>query len=182
MIVLLTGLLFAQESTQKTESALGVQHHFNFRMGYSTATSNGRPTICVEGLVLSLFAVEACGTGHGFVHRESGTDFVHFRGKWNAFSREFTRSKLHGQLGVGFAEIQIADDDLGFAFGGTGTGVETAGPEISSSLQWIRGLGPYTEIILDMNAGAAFFYYGPELVVPQNQFFPFFELSVGLGW
>ena len=183
MIFLLSGFLSAQEFAQKNEGlASDITHHVNLRMGYSSATSNGRPTICLEGFFLSAFAIETCGTGYGFVHQASGRDFVHFRGKWTVLSKEYPHAKIQGQLGAGFAEIQIADDALGFQFGGTGNGVETAGPEISASLQWLRQFGPQTELIVDANAGAAFFYYGPELVEPQERFFPFLEMSIGLGW
>jgi len=35
---------------------------------------------------------------------------------------------------------------------------------------------------MDMNIGTAFFAFGPDLILPQPQFFPFAELSVGVGW
>ena len=152
------------------------------RMGISTATSNGQPTICLEGIPLENLAIEACGTGYGFVHRSSGTDFVHFRGKWSLLHRKDAHSHLQGQLGLGFAEIQIGADELGFQFSNAGGGVETAGPEISASVQWMRVLPSKTELIFDVNIGSAFFYYGPDLVIPQQQVFPFMEMSIGCGW
>ena len=171
---------FKDSTVKSVEPALA--SHANFRMGFSSATSNGRPTICLEGVILSAFALETCGTGYGFVHREAGTDFVHFRGKWNAFTQPLSQSIIKAQLGVGFAEIQIAADEAGFQFGGTGNGVETAGPEASLSLQWMRRIETHTELVLDINVGSAYFHYGPDLLVPQPQIFPFFELSCGVGW
>ena len=152
------------------------------RMGVSTATSNGQPTICLEGTPLQNIAIEACGTGYGFVHRASGTDFVHFRGKWSLLHRKGANSHLQGQLGLGFAEIQIGADELGFQFGNAGGGVETAGPEISASMQWLHAFPANTELVFDINIGSAFFYYGPELIIPQQQVFPFMEMSIGWGW
>ena len=61
-------------------------------------------------------------------------------------------------------------------------GIETAGPEMSTSLQFVHQLGPKTNLILDINGGAAYFHYGPNLIVPQSQLFPFFEFSAGFGW
>lgn len=175
--------LFAQEYSQAQKNQKSdVRNRMNIRAGFSTATTNGRPTICLEGLVVRKLALETCGTGYGFVHQESGIDFVHFRGKWSVFQKSFGNAQLIGQFGVGFAEVQLADDQLGFQFTGAGEGIETAGPEMSTSLQFVRQLGPKTNLILDINGGAAYFHYGPNLIVPQSQLFPFFELSAGFGW
>ena len=158
------------------------QNHLNFRMGYSSGTTNGKPTLCIEGVLNRNISIESCGTGYGFVHHSPGIDLVHFRGKWSVLNRNYGNSQILGQLGVGFAEVQVADDALGFHFTGTGSGVETAGPELSSSAQWILSLGRHTELVTDLNAGVATLKHAPELIVPQPQIFPFFELSVGLGW
>ena len=181
--VLVITSLFAQElsyvqKTQKEE----VHNRINLRAGYSTATTNGRPTICLEGIVSQKGALETCGTGYGFVHQEPGIDFVHFRGKWSVYRKSFADAQLVAQIGAGFAEVQLAGDQLGFQFSGAGDGIETAGPEVSTSIQVLRGLGPKTDLIIDMNGGAAYFYYGPNLIVPQPQIFPFFEISAGFGW
>ena len=183
MYFLLIGHIYGQEFSQTVKSIDPIlTSHANFRMGFSSATTNGQSTICLEGMILSSFAIETCGTGYGFVHREAGTDFVHFRGKWNAFTQSFSQSLIKAQLGAGFAEIQIAADEVGFQFGGTGNGVETAGPEASLSVQWMHRIDTHTELVVDMNLGSAFFYYGPELIVPQPQIYPFFEVSCGVGW
>ncbi len=180
---LMVGVLYAQDNSkiQKTNNTV-VNNHLNFRMGYSTATTNGRPTLCLEGKVSPKGAIEACGTGYGFVHRDLGTDFVHFRAKWGVFERHFSSSQLQGQMGAGFAEIQLGADELGFQFGGTGEGIETAGPEVSASVQFIQSFGKQTELVVDVNGGTAYFHHGPDLVVPQNRVYPFVEVSAGLGW
>ena len=151
-------------------------------MGASTATTNGQPTICIENTPTKSISFEACGTGYGFVHHVPGTDFVHFRGKWNVVQRGYQSSLFRGQLGFGFAEIQLGDDELGFQFTGSDNGIETAGPEVSASFQWMYALSTHTELIFDMNVGTAYFHHAPTLIIPQNQVFPFFELSLGLGW
>ena len=158
------------------------QNHFNFRMGYSSGTTNGKPTLCLEGILNHSLSIESCGTGYGFVHHNPGIDLVHFRGKWAVLNKNYGSSQILGQFGVGFAEVQVADDALGFHFTGTGAGVETAGPELSSSAQWILNLGKHTEVVTDLNAGVAVLQHAPELIVPQPQIFPFCELSIGLGW
>ena len=149
-------------------------------MGFSSATTSGRPTICIQGPLPNRLSFEACGTGYGFVHRESGIDLAHFRGKLPVFTHSFSDSIISGQFGAGFAEIQLSEDQLGFNFNGGGN--ETAGPELSSSIQWIRQLGEHSELIMDTNIGAAYFQYGSEMTIPQPNLFPFWEFSAGVGW
>ncbi len=183
LILISIAPLYAKQQAQGRTSADVVQsNQINLRMGISTATSNGQPTICVEGALFSDLSIESCGTGYGFVHQEPGTDFVHFRGKWSLYTQQFAQGLLSAQIGGGFAELQLAADELGFHFRGTGAGIETAGPEISTSIQWLRASSKKSELLIDMNIGSAFFHHGPSLVEPQNRLYPFCELSVGVGW
>ena len=176
-------IAYATETSQTQEyTTHPPSNHVNFRMGASSATSNGRPTLCLEGTIRQHFAVESCGTGYGFLHQDPGIDFVHFRGKWDVITKEYSRTQIQGQVGAGFAEVQLAGDELGFQFTGAKNGIETAGPEVTTSVQVLRDLGLGSELIVDANIGAAFFRHGPELIVPQRQFFPFCEFSVGVGW
>ena len=60
--------LFAQEYSQAQKNQKSdVRNRMNIRAGFSTATTNGRPTICLEGLVVQKLALETCGTGYGFI-------------------------------------------------------------------------------------------------------------------
>ena len=161
-----------------------IEHHINFRMGASSATTNGQPTLCLEGGLPNRWSIETCGTGTGFVHQETGVDFMHMRGKYDLFERSIGDSNLSTSIGAGFAEIQVSNDELGFQFNGTKNGIETSGPEVSGSAQWLIPLSSNgkSELILDANAGAAYFEYGPELTLPQPKLFPFMEISAGFGW
>ena len=182
VFLLITNLLAQELSQVQKTPTEKVRNHLNLRAGYSTATTSGMPTVCLEGVFIQKFAIEACGTGYGFIHQEPGIDFVHFRGKWSVYQKSFAKALFVGQVGAGFAEIQLADDQLGFQFSGTGDGIETAGPEVSMSVQYVYDLGSKTNFIIDMNGGAAYFYFAPELFVPQPQIFPFLEFSAGFGW
>ena len=184
MFVLLLSIGYAEEirlQDQNSEQSV-VRTHINMRMGVSSATTNGHPTLCLEVGLPQQFSIESCGTGYGFVHRDPGIDFVHFRGKYTLFSTHFAHSLVTGQVGAGFAEVQVADDQYGFRFGDTGSGNETAGPELSGSAQWIRQLGPNSEVVVDGTVGMAYFHHGPSLTLPQSQQFPFAECSVVSGW
>ena len=179
--VLIATLLGTASVQQKGQNPL-FSNHVNLRMGFSSATTSGRPTICIEGPMPNRFTIEACGTGYGFVHRDEGVDLAHFRGKFPVLTQSFSRSMLSTQIGLGFSEVQISEDRLGFQFNGSGMGVETAGPELSSSIQWIHQLGEKSEMIIDTNVGTAYFQYGSEMLIPQPQWFPFWEFSAGIGW
>ncbi len=163
------------------------QQHINFRMGASSATTNGMPTLCLEGGTpnrIPKFSLEACGTGTGFVHQQVGIDVLHMRGKYTVFERTIGSSQLNTSVGAGFAEVQVSNDELGFQFTEARNGIETSGPEVSGSAQWLIPLSPngQSELILDVNAGAAYFEYGPSLTLPQPRLFPFVEISAGFGW
>lgn len=175
-----TLLGFSTLGQKSQESSL--EHRFNFRMGASSATTNGQPTLCLEGSFSNRWSVESCGTGYGFVHQDPGIDFVHVRGKLSLFNQTVGGSQVRGSVGAGFAEVQTAGDELGFQFSSAKNGVETSGPEISGSAMWLIPVGERSEFILDANAGAAYFHYGPELTLPQPKFFPFVEISAGFGW
>ena len=184
MYLLLLSIGFAEEfqlQEQKTESPV-LRNYINMRMGVSSATTNGHPSLCLEVGLPNQLSIESCGTGYGFVHRDPGIDFVHFRGKYSLFRSDLSRSVLSGQVGAGFAEIQVSEDQYGFQFGGTGSGHETAGPEVNGTAQWVRQVGKRSEIVVDGNVGIAYFHHAPSLSLPQSQWFPFAECSVGVGW
>ena len=179
--LLFSSLLGFSTMGQKSQESL-IGHRFNFRMGASSATTNGHPTLCLEGAFSNRWSVESCGTGYGFVHHDPGVDFVHVRGKLDVFNQAVGGSQVRGSVGAGFAEVQTAGDELGFQFSSAKNGVETSGPEVSGSATWLVPVGDRSELVLDANAGAAYFQYGPELSLPQPKLFPFIEISVGFGW
>ena len=174
--------LLGTSSTGYKAQHPAVENHINFRVGVSSGTSNGQPTLCLEGPLPKRWSFETCGTGYGFVHQIPGIDLLHVRGKFNAINRSFGSSQVRGFVGAGFAEVQTAGDQLGFQFSDARNGVETSGPEISGSIQWWLELNERSELILDTNVGAAYFAYGPKLTLPQPKLFPFVEFSIGFGW
>ena len=180
---LLTNLLTtATQFQNKRDDTPAIKNTVNIRMGFSSATSNGRPTLCLEGHTGKTLSLETCGTGYGFVHRDPGIDFLHVRGNLSVFSTSFSKSQLSGQIGIGFAEIQVSEDRMGFHFRDHGSGHETAGPEISGALNWTHKLSKGSELIVNSNTGLAYFHFAPDLSLPQPQIFPFVELSAGIGW
>ena len=90
------------------------EHRFNSGWVHLRQPPMVKPTLCLEGSFSSRWSVRACGTGYGFVHQDTGIDFVHVRGKWNLFNQAVGGSLVRGSVGAGFAEVQTAGDELGF--------------------------------------------------------------------
>ena len=84
---------------------------------------------------------------------------------------------------VRLVNLLIYKFTFGFQFGSVGPdAIETAGPEVSFSLQWNQGLGAGFEFISDINAGMGWFPHAEKLVLPQNTLQPFVDFTLGIGW
>ena len=168
----------------KEEIKTDVRNYVNLRAGATSGSENGRPNLCGEVTIWSGLSIEGCGTGAGFLHKDPGAEVAHFRAKWSLVGWQVWGTRVHVQPAIGFAELQIGADEPGFRFGSPDTddAIETAGPEISTSVQWLVPIDFGFELIMDTTAGAAWFQHGPNLVVPQSRFLPFAEVSLGVGW
>ncbi|MEE2960950.1 MAG: hypothetical protein VYA34_09410 [Myxococcota bacterium] len=190
IMVFTSGVGIASPPTQSSlplvnvgqNSSVDTNNHVNIRIGVTSASTNRRPEICLEARVWGDFSVEACGTGSGILHKDLGSEIAHFRAKWATQKWVLEHSTLHSQLGVGFAELQIGEDESGFAFGSAPRGIETAGPEISASVQWWFPLGAGIELGVDTTLGAAYFHHAPKLKKPHYPLIPFIDVSAGVGW
>jgi hypothetical protein len=90
---------------------------------------------------------------------------------------------IQPQVGVGFAELQLASDEDGFHFESAGpTGIETAGPEIGASLKVLVPLASGVELVGDAQASAAWMEHAPELAEPQEKLQPSVTVSIGVGF
>jgi hypothetical protein len=98
------------------------------------------PTVCGEVRVWGGLAVEGCGTGAQAWHNEDGAEMMHLRTTYEVLRRGAGGGRLGLRAGVGFAELSVAADQLGFQFGSPDvTGASAAGPEAALSAQWTRG-------------------------------------------
>ena len=157
------------------------ENRINLRLGMSSADQSQRPTICMEVRLVSHLSLEGCGTGNGLLHHSDGAELAHYRFKWALAKNVLYGGLARAQLGVGFAELQLAADDPGFVIRPDG-GVEASGPEAAATFQWLRPMGKGWEFIVNANAGLAWVPGAGDLVVPQNTVQPFFGLEIGAGW
>lgn len=165
------------------EVARRASNRINMRLGTASTDHTGRPTVCLEITAVWRLSVEGCGTGSGFLHRESGAELAHFRAKARVYQRAVQRGLLRVQTGVGFAELQLDADEAGFEFGTpTGRRIEAAGPEAALSVQWLRPLSRGWEIVLGTSAGAAWIPHAADLAEPQAELQPFVSFEAGIGW
>ncbi len=157
----------------------------NLRGGFGAQPSDGsgvRPQLCAEVQPLDFLAVEACGTGSGFLYA-GGAELAHFRGKFVVDGVDIAGGHLIPQLSAGFAELQIDDDAPGFDFFGVGpTGVETAGPEAGATLRWVTPLGADFELLADAAFHLAWLPFAPDLTTPMDPLQPSATVMVGIGW
>jgi hypothetical protein len=161
----------------------GADNRINLRLGGASTDTTGVPTICMEVRAVAGLSVEGCGTGSGFLHSQSGGEMAHFRAKWQVFGRVAAGGTLRLQGGLGFAELQLDADRPGFDFGAPrGSSIETAGPEGSVSLSWLRPMGAGWELIANTTGGLAWFPHAGALATPQDRAQPFVSFEVGVGW
>lgn len=172
-----------QDPDRDQDVERAARNRINLRLGTASTDANGRPTICMEVLAVWQLSIESCGTGTGILHNEAGGELAHFRAKWAVGSLVAYQGLLRLQGGIGFAELALDTDELGFEFGSpTGPRIEAAGPEAAVSVQWLRPLGGGWDFIANTTAGMAWIPYAGELAVPQSQAQPFVSFEAGIGW
>ena len=60
--------------------------------------------------------------------------------------------------------------------------VETAGPELGSSVQWVVPLGFNIEFVMNLDLGVAWFPHALERGGTMRTWQPFLELNAGIGF
>lgn len=169
-----------EEETSRKEQA---RQYINLRGGASSANLDSRPEVCMEGSPFSFLSLESCGTGNGLWHHDAGTEMAHLRVKWQLFTLSSGPMLFQYGVGAGMAELQVAADDPGLQFGGTGSRqAETAGAEGSLFLRALYPLPHSFELVADLQTGTAYLPYAPELVKPTSEWQPFVGLTLGLGY
>ncbi len=180
-VVLMGGTVWAEEPIPVSATDGAPRNYGNLRIGAST--SSRHLTLCLELSPLEMISIEGCGTGSGFLHHNPEPEIAHFRSWLKLTSWKTGRGWLQPRLGIGFAELQVGDDDGGFHFSGVGaTGVETAGPEIGASLRLLLPTVGGVEFVGDVGVSGAYFHHAPGLNVPQSTFQPGVSLSLGVGF
>jgi hypothetical protein len=162
-----------------------VRNYVNLRLGPSLTQEQmvDRPNICMEVAPIRLMSVEACGTGSGFLHTDPAPEFAHFRTNWHLTDWRAGEGWLRPRLGVGFTELQVGEDAPGFHFTSAGpNGVETAGPEATVSVQYLRNVGGGLQFVGELHAGFAWLPHAPALVTPMSAAQSFAGFTIGVGF
>jgi hypothetical protein len=157
-------------------------HYFHVRGGAASTDRTGVPTLCLDVRVVRGFSIEACGTGAGVLHHESGSEMAHFRGTYRLRQWSSRRGEIVLRAGMGFAELQLGEDAAGFEFGQPGGDASVAGPEGSLSAQYLAPLGAGLELIASATAGVAWFAHADDLSTPQSRLQPFVSFEIGVGF
>lgn len=171
----------AQPASVFKEGKPAPRNWANFRVGASS--NNSRAELCLEVAPLELVSLEACGTGSGFLHHDPAPEIAHFRSRVKLTSWDTPVGSLQPRVGLGFAELQVGEDDGGFQFFGVGPrGVETAGPELGLGLRALTPIAAGFELVSEFTFSTAYFPHAPRLVRPQGVWQPTLSLSVGIGF
>lgn len=164
------------------ERAATARTYVNFRGGLATTNEAGVPEVCLEGAPFKFLTLETCGTGAGIWRDNSGTQMAHLRVELQPYRFVLAGVALDPQVGVGFAELQVGEDDPGFRFADASGKFDTSGPELSLSLQAKIPFRFDLELIGELSSGVAYFPNAPDLAIPKDELQPFAGVSLGLGF
>lgn len=141
------------------------------------------PTLCAEVAPLAYVALEACGSGGGFLFPASGAELVHFRleGAFPIFRSG--RFDTIAQPGIGFAELENGADEPGFLFGAARgpDQREAAGPEASFGAKGRAWLSPRVYLTSEVTVGAAWISAAPTVLGEGGPLVPFAVATLGAG-
>ncbi len=159
---------------------------FELRGGLASSAAGARTMLCAEASPHRLLALEACGSGSGFLYAAApgAVDIVHFRAEASIPILTEGRTDLVLQAGAGFTEVQRGQDAPGFAFGPARSPdqVEGAGPSGSVALKargWVR---PGAYVSAEVDGGAAWIPAAPTVLGTAGPLRPFVTVSVGAGF
>ncbi len=154
------------------------------RGGIQGVASDSNPMLCLEVGVWRYLAVEACGSGAGFLYPRDVSEMVHFRVEGTVPVYDRGRIQLAVQPGLGFAELENGEDAPGFLFGRARSADqrEGAGPEASASLK--ARVWPHERMYVttEVTGGAAWIPSAPVVVGQGGVVVPFVTATVGLGF
>lgn len=158
------------------------RHHVGLRAGASSYEPT-RPELCLDVEPARGFSLEMCGTGSGILHNDPDPQLMHTRAKLTFARQRAAGGWLESRFGIGFAELQIGEDDPGFRFTDAGPrGVETAGPEAGVFLRWLKPARWGIEFVVELSLSVGWLPYAGELVIPVDPVQPSFSATAGFGF
>ena len=161
----------------------------NLRIGIDTSNKQVEdeyisplPYLCGQVYIKERLSIEGCGNGSGFLHQRNVPDTSHFRARYSLYEKNISDFQWNLDIGLGFVEYQIAEDQIGFTFGEAIPGqVETSGPEGMFSLSGKLWFWENSYINTDLSFGGAYVVGAP--VVLQSTTVQYFgSFTVGFGF
>lgn len=157
---------------------------FDLRGGFGSGPAGPNGQVCVEVAPHRWVAVEACGTGGGFLYPEAGEEIMHLRAEGSF--RVWQRGRAEGvvQPGLGMAEIQRGEDSPGFRFGPATeqNQRDAAGPEASVSTKGRWWVGDWAYLVGELSFGAAWIEAAPIVLEQDSAIVPFATGTFGVGF
>lgn len=170
----------------ETEREPALPRFVSFRVAPAPLDGSRKQQLCLDVPLFLGVSVEGCGSGAGFLKAPTEPDLAHFRAKVPLGRAHLGGITVVPGVVVGFAELQVGEDQAGFDFFGTDRGrTETAGPELGASLRFLESApsgdaGPV--LVSELQLSLAWLPYAGELRIPHGQWFGSLEWTVGLGW
>lgn len=142
------------------------------------------PTLCAEVGPWRYLAIEACGSGAGFLYDRPVDEMVHVRLEGSIPAFADGRTALWVQPGVGIAEIERGGDAPGFRFGEPTEPDPTEGAGVEGSLALKARVYPHPKmyVVGEAVVGVAGIAAASEVLDQRSDAVPFAGLSVGLGF
>ena len=186
--LILSSLLSANDIIDLKES-VKPKSRANLRIGIDTSNSQTEvedkgplPYLCGQVFLKERISLEGCGNGSGFLHQRDVPDTSHFRVRYTIYEHQKSNQQLGFDLGLGFVEYQIGEDELGFTFGEATQGqVETSGPEVMFSIFGKWWIFEKSYVNTDLSFGGAY-VVGAPVVLQSSPLQYFGSFTVGIGF
>ncbi len=155
----------------------------NLRVGATAEGYGGRAEICGEVSPIAPLSFEACGDGSQLMHTASAAAMMHVMAKLRLASWRMRAGWLEPRIGLGIAELEQGEDELGFNFRSAGLrGESTTGPEGTVALRALLPAWRQWEAVLELRASLAWLPHAPELARPMSRAQPSVGFSAGIGF
>ena len=188
-------LIFSLSSLQSTHDFIEIREvtnrisKANLRIGIDTSNiqteeegTTPLPYLCGQVYVKTRLSLEGCGNGSGFLHQRNVPDTSHFRARYSLYDQNMSNVQWNIDMGLGFVEYQIGEDQIGFSFGEAVPGqVETSGPEAMFSLSGKWWFWENSSINTDLSVGSAY-VVGAPVVLQSTPLQYFGSFTVGIGF
>ncbi len=157
---------------------------FDLRGGASSGPTGPGAMICAEVAPHPNVAIEACGTGGGFLYPEVGDEMMHVRAEASVPLARRGRGELWFQPGLGMAELQRGEDEPGFRFGPARASNQRDGAGLEASLS-VKGrwwVGDWAYLVGEVSTGAAWIEAAPVILEQESTVVPFVTATAGFGF